>query len=229
MENELDGILPPALLMITIAFLLHIIGNATTYYITIEYPDLIINSGLWKRCVSIDNDKVCYNEKLYAEYETLQCPSSAKQSDTSAGYKTLSENLEQFNEINCLQTSLDLNKLNDGSGIQNTLIKSNAKWHEKCRLKFNTSELKSAQKRQHKDISDEGRAFEDDIGPALRRACEEDYDSNYMQIYKAVEIVRSDIMATSSEFDGTFAVDCQEKSVQRSLLTLVKCYCMDQT
>ncbi|XP_052086645.1 uncharacterized protein LOC127723976 [Mytilus californianus] len=69
MENELDENLPPALLMITIAFLLHIIGNATTYYITIEYPDYITNSGLWKRCVSIANDKVCYNEKLYAEYD----------------------------------------------------------------------------------------------------------------------------------------------------------------
>ncbi|CAC5388314.1 unnamed protein product [Mytilus coruscus] len=297
--------------------------------------------------------------------ETLQCPSSAKQSDTSAGYKTLSENLEQFNEINCLPTSLDLNQLNDGSGIQNTLIKSNAKWHKKCRLKFNTTELKRAQKRQHKDISDDGQAsslqeartstrderlreaatnaidnrvrecaqklqdtalltkisagdlvsqeakyhakclldlyrkasrvayddeseggrqtrisheialaelvsfieesrsedniepvfkmsdlskmygnrlekmgakqesraykqgrenllaFKDDIGPALRRACEEDYDSNYMQIYKAVKFVRSNMMATSSEFDGTFAADCQEKSVTRSLLTLV--------
>ncbi|CAG2215868.1 unnamed protein product [Mytilus edulis] len=64
-------------------------------------------------------------------------------------------------------------------------------------------------------------AFKDDIGPALRRACEEDFDSNYMQIYKAVKIVRSDMMATSSEFNGTFAADCQEKSVPRSLLTLV--------
>ncbi|CAC5372616.1 unnamed protein product [Mytilus coruscus] len=64
-------------------------------------------------------------------------------------------------------------------------------------------------------------AFKDDIGPALRRACKEDYDSNYMQIYKAVKIVRSDMMATSSKFNGTVAADCQEKSVPRSLLTLV--------
>ncbi|CAC5391642.1 unnamed protein product [Mytilus coruscus] len=71
--------------------------------------------------------------------ETLQCPASAKPSDTSAGYKTLSENLEQFNEINSLPTC-------------------NAKWHKKCRLKFNTKELKRAQKRKHKYISDDGQA-----------------------------------------------------------------------
>ncbi|CAC5373126.1 unnamed protein product [Mytilus coruscus] len=64
-------------------------------------------------------------------------------------------------------------------------------------------------------------AFKDDIGPALQKACEEDYDSIYMQIYKAVKIARSDMMATSSEFNDTFAADCQEKSVPRSLLTLV--------
>ncbi|VDI12336.1 Hypothetical predicted protein [Mytilus galloprovincialis] len=349
----------------------------------------------WFKCIFCQTDSL----------DTLQCPASARQNDTSAGYKTLSENLEQFNEINSLPSWLDLNKLNDGSGIQNTLIKSNAKWHKKCRLKFNTTELKRAQKRQHRYISDDGQAsllqearkstrlslpckiglkdyvcffcdsieedemlreaatygidnrvrecaqklqdtallaklsagdlvaqeakyhvkcliylyrkasrvanddeseggtqsrishgialaelvsfieesrsednvapvfkmsdlskmygnrlekmgaeqegrvhstrlknrlltyvpdieaykqgrenllaFKDDIGPALRRACEEDFDSNYMQIYKAVKIVRSDMMATSSEFNGTFAADCQEKSVPRSLLTLV--------
>ncbi|VDI22412.1 Hypothetical predicted protein [Mytilus galloprovincialis] len=349
----------------------------------------------WFKCIFCQTDSL----------DTLQCPASARQNDTSAGYKTLSENLEQFNEINSLPSWLDLNKLNDGSGIQNTLIKSNAKWHKKCRLKFNTTELKRAQKRQHRSISDDGQAsllqearkstrlslpckiglkdyvcffcdsieedemlreaatygidnrvrecaqklqdtallaklsagdlvaqeakyhakcliylyrkasrvanddesegvtqsrishgialaelvsfieesrsednvapvfkmsdlskmygnrlekmgaeqegrvhstrlknrlltyvpdieaykqgrenllaFKDDIGPALRRACEEDFDSNYMQIYKAVKIVRSDMMATSSEFNGTFAADCQEKSVPRSLLTLV--------
>ncbi|CAG2195184.1 unnamed protein product [Mytilus edulis] len=102
----------------------------------------------WFKCIFCQTDSL----------DTLQCPASARQNDTSAGYKTLSENLEQFNEINSLPSWLDLNKLNDGSGIQNTLIKSNAKWHKKCRLKFNTTELKRAQKRQHRYISDDGQA-----------------------------------------------------------------------
>ncbi|VDI47536.1 Hypothetical predicted protein [Mytilus galloprovincialis] len=66
MENEMDENLPPALVMITIAFLLHIFGNATLYYFTIEYSNSIINSGLWTRCESNANDKECYNIEVYA-------------------------------------------------------------------------------------------------------------------------------------------------------------------
>ncbi|CAC5399636.1 unnamed protein product [Mytilus coruscus] len=59
-------------------------------------------------------------------------------------------------------------------------------------------------------------AFKDDIEPALRRACEEDYDSNYMQIYKAVKIVRrlsvsyDRILSVSASLTNTLCKQYQE-------------------
>lgn len=45
--------------------------------------------------------------------EYLQCLSAAKLSYVSAGYKTFSDYLEQFNEINFLSNSINWNRLND--------------------------------------------------------------------------------------------------------------------
>lgn len=71
MENVTDENLPPALVMITIAFLLHIFGNATSYYTTIEYSNSKINSGLWTRCESDASDKECFNIEVYAVHGNM--------------------------------------------------------------------------------------------------------------------------------------------------------------
>ena len=42
---------------------------------------------------------------------------------------------------------LDPAKLDEGEGIDQTLRKNNAKYHQSCRLMFNNSKLKRAQKR----------------------------------------------------------------------------------
>lgn len=41
------------------------------------------------------------------------------------------------------------------------------------------------------------------------------------KLYKALKIVRNDMMTASSECDGTFAVDCREKSVPRPFFVIV--------
>lgn len=43
------------------------------------------------------------------------------------------------------------------------------------------------------------------IGLALQKACD-----NYVQIYKAVKFIRSEIFSNISKFDGSFPVNCQE-------------------
>ncbi|CAG2204178.1 unnamed protein product [Mytilus edulis] len=65
-------------------------------------------------------------------------------------------------------------------------------------------------------------AFKDDIGPALKRVCLEDFDNEFVNISKAATFVRKDIFASNSEFKGTFPKGCQEASVPQSLLSLVK-------
>ncbi|VDI74380.1 Hypothetical predicted protein, partial [Mytilus galloprovincialis] len=64
-------------------------------------------------------------------------------------------------------------------------------------------------------------AFKDDIGPALKRVCLEDFDNEFVNISKAATFVRKDIFASNSEFKGTFPKGCQEASVPQSLLSLI--------
>ncbi|CAG2228693.1 unnamed protein product [Mytilus edulis] len=60
-------------------------------------------------------------------------------------------------------------------------------------------------------------AFKDDIGPALKRVCLEDFDNEYVNISKAATFVRKDIFASNSEFKGTFPKGCQEASSYSNL------------
>ncbi|CAC5423002.1 unnamed protein product [Mytilus coruscus] len=92
----------------------------------------------WNLCL------ICQN----STEEQLQCPADSKRSNVGAGYISLSENLVRFNEIGCLPDSINLTILDDGSSIANTLVKNNAKFHKSCSLKFNSTKLKRAQKRQ---------------------------------------------------------------------------------
>ncbi|VDI42248.1 Hypothetical predicted protein [Mytilus galloprovincialis] len=64
-------------------------------------------------------------------------------------------------------------------------------------------------------------AFKDDIGPALKRVCLEDFDNEFVNISKAATFARKDIFASNSEFKGTFPKGYQEAYVPQSLLTLV--------
>ena len=63
------------------------------------------------------------------------------------GYKTLSNNIPIFQSISALPLYLNPQRLDDGSGIEQTLIDNNAKYHDSCRLLFKDSKLAKAQKR----------------------------------------------------------------------------------
>ncbi|CAC5414076.1 unnamed protein product [Mytilus coruscus] len=52
-------------------------------------------------------------------------------------------------------------------------------------------------------------AFKDDIGPAWKRVCLEDFDNEFVNISKAATFVRRDIFALNSEFRGTFLRNAQ--------------------
>ena len=56
---------------------------------------------------------------------------------------------------------MDIKRLDDGSGIENTLRLNNAKYHNTCRLMFNNSKLERAQKRR---VSQ--RSYEPEAGPS---------------------------------------------------------------
>ena len=82
------------------------------------------------------------------ERESLQCPANSKRTDLGAGYKSLAENLLLFNELEMVPFAINLEQLNDGSGVENTLLKNKASWHKSCKDKVNSTKLKRAQKRR---------------------------------------------------------------------------------
>ena len=95
----------------------------------------------WSKCV------LCQEET----FEKLQCPASSKQSLLGAGYINLAKDLILFNDNACLPKSLDISRLNDGNGIEETLRNHFVKLHTTCRLLYSKSRLQRAIKRKLPD------------------------------------------------------------------------------
>ena len=100
----------------------------------------------WTKCV------ICREEKT----ESLTVPDGKA---AQSGYIKLISDLEGSDELGLLPKNIDLNQLNDGSGIQQTLHKNKAGFHKFCKLKIHTS-LKRAindnKKPKNMDDSNEG-------------------------------------------------------------------------
>ena len=57
------------------------------------------------------------------------------------GYKTLSTNIPIFKSHNALPLHINIQRLDEGNGIEQTLIDNSAKYHHSCRLLFKDSKL----------------------------------------------------------------------------------------
>jgi hypothetical protein len=77
--------------------------------------------------------------------ERLICPANSTE---GAGYKTMAENLEAFDKIGCLPNRLQLTQLDEGQGIEMVFRLHEAKWHDSCRLRYNKTQLRRAEKRK---------------------------------------------------------------------------------
>ncbi len=100
-----------------------------------------------------DWTKCCLCQKVTDEL--LQCSAKSKRHDVGVrqGYSTLATNIMRFSELRELPMCIDVECLDDGSGIEATFTKNNAKWLKSCHTKFNTTKLKRAEKRKH-DMDD---------------------------------------------------------------------------
>ena len=63
--------------------------------------------------------------------------------------------------------------------------------------------------------------FDEDIGHALAKVCQQDSNSDAMHLARAAQIVRIHLFDNSKPFDGSFSATCQEESVPSSLISLV--------
>ena len=99
----------------------------------------------WKLCI------LCQENTT----EKVQFPSQRKGEQgeaTLAGYKTLAENLFEFNQLGLLPRTINIETLDEGHGVEAAFIAHNACWHRSCRLTYNNTKLERARKRS-KDIS----------------------------------------------------------------------------
>ena len=89
----------------------------------------------WKlRCL-------CQEEKA----DHLQWPINAKA--PNCGYEYLATNLLEFQKLNSLPMNVNLDKLDEGSGIAETLQSHSAMYHKSCYLKYTSSKVQRLQKR----------------------------------------------------------------------------------
>ena len=80
--------------------------------------------------------------------EKLQCPARSLKLPVGSGYMSLAENLNQFKDLGIVSMDLDVEKLDEGIGIQETLMIHSAKWHKTRSLKFNKQALQRVSRKQ---------------------------------------------------------------------------------
>ena len=78
--------------------------------------------------------------------ESLKDPANAKNKSNSA-YDSLASNILHFWEIGSLPMDININTLDNGSGIAETLEYNKAQYHKSCSLQFNNDKLKRAKRR----------------------------------------------------------------------------------
>ena len=85
----------------------------------------------------------------------LQCPYAFKsnQASVGSGYKTLAEQLVKFSELGHMPINVDIKQLDEGDGIEATMMRNHAGWHKICRIKFNQTKLDRLQKRTKEKTS----------------------------------------------------------------------------
>lgn len=99
--------------------------------------------------------------------EKLICPAGYLGTNKGVGYITLISYFEEFKKKNSLPTTINFNRLDDGSGGNSTLLKNNATYHKTCSLKFNQKELLRAQKR-FETIIETGPAVNDESTSSVK-------------------------------------------------------------
>ena len=80
--------------------------------------------------------------------EPLQCPADSKRKYLGAGYESLGNNLQRFQELECLPFKEDILSLDKDGRLTQILKEKSAKWHKSCRDKFNNLKLLRAGKRR---------------------------------------------------------------------------------
>ena len=106
----------------------------------------------WSKCCLCQEDKS--NEKLVSPLSKFQ------RKQDCAGYSNIAQNVPLFHAINDMPIVFNPARLDEGDGMEVTLMQNNAIYHNSCRLLFNNTKLERAQKRKRITPSTLGGASE---------------------------------------------------------------------
>ena len=67
---------------------------------------------------------------------------------TAKGYTKLATNLKALDELNKLPLNINISRLDEGDGIEETLAKRQSKWHKVCYVLCNDDKVKRAKESQ---------------------------------------------------------------------------------
>ncbi len=103
----------------------------------------------WTKCVVCQEDK---NESLIDSSHGIN-------TSQPKGYHTLAEGIAALHRIDSLPLGINITRLDDGAGIEETLVRHKAKWHKNCYGMFSRTKVERVQKRkssiQHDDQLDD--------------------------------------------------------------------------
>ena len=76
----------------------------------------------------------------------LVLPEKKKNTKTGSGYTSLAKKNPEFHVMNEMHIAIDIRRIDDGGGIESTIVQNKARYHDSCRLKFNHTKHQRAQK-----------------------------------------------------------------------------------
>ena len=100
-----------------------------------------MDSIAWEQCI------VC----LQMTDDVPHCPANSKRSDVGIGYETFAKDLKSFQELGQMPVPIDIEKLSI-EDLKELFMNHAAKWHKKCRDKFNATKLQRMKKKLSKDV-----------------------------------------------------------------------------
>ena len=92
--------------------------------------------------------------------EALQCPARSSKAPIGSGYTSLAQHLLQFNAHGHMPMDIDIERLDEGDGLEITMRRNQACWHKSCRLKVNQTKLDHLAKRKEEEKIAEEREME---------------------------------------------------------------------
>lgn len=94
----------------------------------------------------------------------MQCPARSSKAPIGSGYTciytSLAQHLLQFKAHGCMAIDVDIERLDEGDGLEATMRRHRAGWHKTCRLKFNQTQLDCLVRRKEEEEIVQAREIE---------------------------------------------------------------------